>query len=129
MTDAVDCGAISLNIQFSIKSADAGSALADLNAQLADPNSALWSGAMTGNLHKDQDLTIRMSCAAGTQISQDSATGVCEPCPFNQQVRKTPRWPRSRANFSLLWLYSHSNAWANLHRLGQPNTLLAAAER
>ena len=27
------------------------------------------------------------------------------------QVRKTPSWPRSWANFSLLWLYSHRNAW------------------
>jgi hypothetical protein len=28
-------------------------------------------------------------------------------------VRKTPSWPRSWANFSLLSLYSHWNAWAN----------------
>jgi hypothetical protein len=34
------------------------------------------------------------------------------------KVRKTPSWPRSRANFSLLYLYSHINAWANLHLLG-----------
>ena len=44
----------------------------------------------------------------------------------NAQVRKTPSWPRSWANFSLLPLYSHRNAWANLHLLGQPNTFLAA---
>jgi hypothetical protein len=31
------------------------------------------------------------------------------------QVRQTPSWPRSWANFSLLWLYSHWNVWANLH--------------
>ena len=43
------------------------------------------------------------------------------------QVRETPSWPRSWANFSLLPLYSHRNAWANLHLLGQPNTFLAAA--
>jgi hypothetical protein len=42
------------------------------------------------------------------------------------QVRKTPSWPRSWANFSLSWLYSHWNAWANLHLLGQPNTVLAS---
>jgi hypothetical protein len=42
-------------------------------------------------------------------------------------VRKTPSWPRSWANFSLLSLYSHRNARANLHRLGQPNTFLAQA--
>jgi hypothetical protein len=41
------------------------------------------------------------------------------------QVRKTPSWPRSWANFSLLCLYSRRNAWANLRLLGQPNTFLA----
>ena len=41
------------------------------------------------------------------------------------KVRKTPRWPRSWANYSLLQLYSNCNAWANLHILGQPNTFLA----
>ena len=38
------------------------------------------------------------------------------------QVRKMPSWPRSWANSSLLQLYSHRNAWANSHLLGQPNT-------
>ena len=42
-------------------------------------------------------------------------------------VRKTPSWPRSRANFSMLQLYSRRNAWANWHLLGQPNTFLAKA--
>jgi alpha-D-xyloside xylohydrolase len=45
------------------------------------------------------------------------------------QVRKMPSWPRSWANFSLSQLYSHRNAWANLHILGQPNTFLASARR
>ena len=44
---------------------------------------------------------------------------------LDQQVRKTPSWPRSWANYSLLQLYSHRNAWANLHLMGQPNTFLA----
>jgi hypothetical protein len=43
------------------------------------------------------------------------------------KVRKTPGWPRSWANFSLLYPYSHRNAWANLRLLGQPNTFLAAS--
>ena len=48
-------------------------------------------------------------------------------CPRGgAQGRKTPRWPRSWANFSLLQLYSHRDAWANSHILGQPNTFLAA---
>ena len=41
------------------------------------------------------------------------------------KVRKTPSWPRSWANFNFLSLYPRRNAWANLHRLGQPNTFLA----
>ena len=45
------------------------------------------------------------------------------------QVRKTPSWPRSWVNFSLLSLYSHRNAWANLHLLGQPDAFLAARRR
>ena len=49
---------------------------------------------------------------------------------FDRQVRKTPSWPRSWANFSLAnfslsYLCSHRNAWANLHLLGQPNIFLA----
>jgi hypothetical protein len=41
------------------------------------------------------------------------------------KVRKAPSWPRSWANFNLLQLYYHRNAWANFHLLGQPNTFLA----
>jgi hypothetical protein len=48
---------------------------------------------------------------------------------FGTEVRKTPSWPRSRANFSLLWSYSFWNAWANWHLLGQPNTFLARRRR
>jgi hypothetical protein len=47
------------------------------------------------------------------------------PVEDSKQVRKTPSWPRSWANFSLLSLYSHRNTWASLHLLGQPNTFLA----
>ena len=46
--------------------------------------------------------------------------------PSHPQVRKTPSWPKTWANFSLLQLCSHWNVWANLHLLGQPNTFLAA---
>jgi hypothetical protein len=46
--------------------------------------------------------------------------------PFNVgdciKVRKTPSWPRSWANVSLLQLYYHMNAWANLHLFGRPET-------
>ena len=43
--------------------------------------------------------------------------------PATAQVRNTPSWPRSWANFSLFCLYSYRNARANSHPLGQPNTL------
>ena len=43
------------------------------------------------------------------------------------KVRKAPSWPRSWANSSLLWVYSHRNAWSNLQFLGQSNTCLAQA--
>jgi hypothetical protein len=42
------------------------------------------------------------------------------------KVRKTSSWPRSWANFRLLYLNSHRTEWPNFHLLGQPNTLLAA---
>jgi hypothetical protein len=45
----------------------------------------------------------------------------CCPTGFTEQVRKTPSWPISWANLNLFQLYSHRNAWANLHR---PNTFL-----
>jgi hypothetical protein len=45
------------------------------------------------------------------------------------QMRKTASRPRSWANFSLLSLCSHRNAWANLHLLGQPNTFFAAGKK
>jgi hypothetical protein len=38
------------------------------------------------------------------------------------EVRKTPSRPRSWANFSRFHLYPHRDAWANLDRLGRPNT-------
>jgi hypothetical protein len=53
---------------------------------------------------------------------QSSSTSACGP---RGGVRKTQSWPRSWVNFSLFWPYSHRNARANLHLLGQPNTFLA----
>jgi hypothetical protein len=55
--------------------------------------------------------------------SSQQGSQCCSP-PW-RKVRKTPSWPRSWANFSHSQLHSHRNAWANLHLLGQPNTVLA----
>ena len=63
-----ECDSLELNVVFSIRSVDASSALAELSSQLADPNSALWSGAMTSNLKQGQNLAIKMSCPQGTQV-------------------------------------------------------------
>ena len=49
--------------------------------------------------------------------------------PAAEKVRKTPSWPGSWANFSLLSLHSHRDSWANLHILSQPNTFLAEVGR
>ena len=61
------------------------------------------------------------------------AFGVQRPtapaAPPPAKVRKTPCRLRSWANFSLLWLCSLRNAWADLHRLGQPNTFFARRRR
>jgi hypothetical protein len=59
-------------------------------------------------------------CGGGKSKPKGRRNGAKKP-----QVRKMFR---SWANFSLLSLYSHRNAWANLHILGQPNTFLALTE-
>jgi hypothetical protein len=48
---------------------------------------------------------------------------------FPSEKGAKPSWPRSWANFSPLWLYSHRIARANLHLLGRPNTVLALGAR
>jgi hypothetical protein len=45
--------------------------------------------------------------------------------PVARTSETEPSWPRSWANFSLLYLYPHWNARANLYLLGQPDTFLA----
>ena len=58
----------------------------------------------------------RCARAAGKIRLQARASYVPDP-----EVRRTPSWPRSWADFSLLSPYSHRI----LHLLGQPNTFLA----
>ena len=67
---------------------------------------------------------LLLTAAAGgpTQVRFEEDHEAVSP-----QVSKTPSWSRSWSNFSLSLLYSHRNAWANVHFLGQPNTLLACA--
>ena len=72
------------------------------------------------DLYTDLTAKLVLMAPAGAMTSRR-----LPPCFSCMQVRKTPSWPRSLANFSLL--YSHRNAGANLHLLGQPNTFLAAA--
>jgi hypothetical protein len=52
----------------------------------------------------------------GIMCSYNAVNGV--PMCANAKVRKMPSWPRSWANFSLFWLHSHMNAWANLDLFG-----------
>ena len=65
------------------------------------------------------DYVTVIAFASNTKQSQTAAATDAT------KVRKTPIWPRSWANFSLLYLCSHRNAWANLRLLGQLNTFLA----
>ena len=48
-----------------------------------------------------------------------------EPHRHHRTRERRQVGPKSSANTSLLWLFSHRNARANLHILGQPNTFLA----
>jgi hypothetical protein len=56
------------------------------------------------------------------EAANDERQALAKACDAEEaaaaKVRKTPSWPRSWANFSLLALYSPRNAWANLHLLG-----------
>ena len=81
--------------------------------------------AMAGWLHRAHDSARRHCCWAGFPTAAACAEhqAGCQHRPI--QVRKTPRWPRSWANFRFLSLYSHRSAWANLHLLGQPEILPA----
>jgi hypothetical protein len=96
-----------------------------------------WGYLLNGNGDELQvlDALVAAVAAAGGE-AEAPATAVCaywsaggEAPADAPQVRKTPSWPRSRANFSLLSLYSRRNAWASLHLLGKPDTLLAPGTR
>jgi hypothetical protein len=65
-----------------------------------------------------------LKCHGTTRFKEEMARR-----PKLQQVRKTPSWHRSWANFSRLWMHSHRDAWANWHRLGQLDTFLAPGTR
>ena len=68
---------------------------------------------------------FHLRCLNGFVVSAVRRRGATAWVEVISEVRKTSSWPRSWANFSLFLLYSHWNAWANLHLLGQPNTFLA----
>ena len=72
----------------------------------------------------------KLTGRAGIELERAVYLHTKEPARIcGLEVRKTPSWPRSWANFSLLQLYSYRNAWANLHLLGQLNTVLAPGPR
>jgi hypothetical protein len=84
------------------------------------------NGGMVPNTN--QDKRFQSDPMPYTEVSQHLINAyLVLPLTRFSQVRKTPSWPRSWANFSVLWLYSHPNAWTNVHLLGQPNSFLAAA--
>jgi hypothetical protein len=67
--------------------------------------------------------------AAAERISAPrQPPGAAPSLAHRVKARKTPSRPSSWANSSRFKLHSRRNAWANLHILGQPNTLLARGQ-
>ena len=64
--------------------------------------------------------TPRPAASSGQWMAEQQASTMYRITTdfWGGQVRKTPSWPRSWANFSLLLLHSHRNTWTNLHLLG-----------
>jgi hypothetical protein len=120
--DAVERAAV----DFLVERLDAGNVLSSL---------ALGEHLQAGTLGRelrdksrawlDRNFGLVAAEPAFLALPAAEVAGVLESDGLRAKVRKTPRRPRSWANFSLLMLYSHRNAWANLHLLGQPNTFLA----
>ena len=80
--------------------------------------------------HKVWGFPTPVSLAAELRLQPYSVHHKYHPSCRNltaAMAKKTPNWLRSWANFSLLSLYSHRHAWANLYLLGQPKAFLAAA--
>ena len=106
--------------------------------------SSLTAGQAAGGYLPSEDEVeffecpeLLVACLLATPLLDNEAVHVVGAERFSE-VRRTPRWPRSRANFSLLLLlehlellelYPYRNAGANLQLSGQPNTFLAAVRR
>ena len=64
-------------------------------------------------------LTLLMTCVSVDLMEARQLENKGEAWEhYAEQVRKTPSWPCSWANFSLLSQYSHRKALANLHLFG-----------
>ena len=97
---------------------DCAAAAAELQKRRTVPERAV-AGARA---HAVDSTVAELAALASGQKAPAKAAGLRRRLA---KVRKTPSWPRSWANFNFLSLYPRRNAWANLHRLGQPNTFLA----
>ena len=71
---------------------------------------------ITQGLHRPGRDFVRRSLG---ELMFIGLTASHEKTAARLQVRQTLSWPRSWANFSLLELYPHGNAWATSHLLGQ----------
>jgi hypothetical protein len=87
---------------------------------------ANWIWTADQEVHNDVfcRVTIDLTGAGSPAVDREFYFGDAVP-DSGTEVRKTPRWPRSWANFSLFQLYFRRNTWANLYILGQPNTFPA----
>jgi hypothetical protein len=110
----------------------------DLQHNFGKAETVLLTGCSAGGLatylHTDYVHTLMPSGVTKYGASAISGFFLLHPTVekkpvYPTQVRKTPHVPaRGWASFSLLWLYSHWHARANLHFLGQPDSFLAADE-
>jgi hypothetical protein len=79
---------------------------------LKDYHSALVQKGVSGydfaDLFRDYKALALYQCGSVVQ------TNILRAKWFTPKVRNTPSRPRSWANFSLLYLYFHRNAWANI---------------
>jgi hypothetical protein len=96
-------------------------------AELWDPATQTWTTLpdMLEAVEGAAACILPSGCVAvvGGSVASDDAAAYDDGAAY--KARKTPSWPRSWATFSLLQLYSRRNSWANLHLLGQTNTILA----
>ena len=93
-----------VKFEFVLKSKQARSIVSNLNKQLADPTSNIFSGNLTAGLAKNQRAVLKLKCPSGTHRPADkntcrvcaagtqpnAAQTACEECTSLRGVRHSP---------------------------------------